>query len=124
MALLYFGMTIDVSLINYLIRHIHVRVVAIHSNNSSWCFSSFYCHSIAQNQMDQGWDLIRSLSQDNFFSLVFLPLYCWVTSMRYYLSLRSNVGFMKQIEDFHHTLLDWGLCDMGYKGFKFTWCNK
>lgn len=81
---LFWDNIVDISLINYSPRHIHVQV-AHHNNSPSWFFTGFYGHPVANNRMES-WDLLRLLSKAS------LPLgLSLVILMKSYISLRSKV---------------------------------
>ncbi|KAL0462204.1 UNVERIFIED_CONTAM: hypothetical protein Slati_0108000 [Sesamum latifolium] len=119
-VLLLWRKDIDVWLQSYSFHHIDATVKS-DDYPVRWRFTRFYGYPDVGNRKE-GWALLRKLAQQSV-----RPLIC-AGDFNEILEQYEKQGALPraqwQIRDFRQCLDDCGLQDMGFKGDKFTWCNR
>jgi exonuclease III len=111
--------TIEVAIQNYSRRHINAQI-KVGKNKGEWKFSGFYGHPEAAKRKES-WALLRHLA-----TFDPLPWLC-IGDFNEIINLAEMKGGAKraqrQMTEFQEALEDSQLCDLGYKGPKYTWNN-
>nr|POE69772.1 hypothetical protein CFP56_24145 [Quercus suber] len=93
----------------------------IHTQDSpSWRLTGIYRHSAEERKVET-WRLMRHLH-----SRGALPWVCLGNFNEIFSSDEKNGGSPRQVTPmlaFRHTLLQCGLVDLGFRGYRFTWRN-
>lgn len=110
---------IGVAIQNYSRRHINA-LITVGRDGVAWKFSSFYEHQDVAKRRES-WALLRHLS-----TLALTPWLC-VGDFNEIPNLSKKWGAAtrarRHMVDFQEALEDCQLCDLGFKGPKFTWNN-
>jgi hypothetical protein len=110
---------INVVIQNYSRRHINA-IVNLGKDGLPWKFSGFYGHPVAAKR-HESWELLRHLC-----NLEPMPWLC-VGDFNEIVNFSEIKGTTsrnrRQMEDFQRALEDCQLCDLGFKGSKYTWNN-
>jgi hypothetical protein len=117
---LFWNDVLKVEIQNYSRFHINA-VVSCGDSFPSWKFTGFYGQPAVEKRRDS-WRLLRHLG---LFSPV--PWLCCGDFNEILDDLEKFEGCLRarsQMEDFQSSLADCRLMDLGFKGPKFTWCNK
>ncbi|KAK9995717.1 hypothetical protein SO802_020403 [Lithocarpus litseifolius] len=111
------GVTVDTQ--TYSPNHIDV---AVHTQSSPiWRLTGIYGHPEEERKLDT-WRLMRHLH-----ARASLPWVCLGDFNELLASNEKNGGNMRSLApmaEFRHTLLHYGLVDMGFSGYRFTWRNR
>jgi hypothetical protein len=104
---------------NYSRRHVNA-IITLDKNGSPWKFSGFYGHPV-EAKRNESWQLLRFLS-----GLSPCPWLC-MGDFNEVVNLSEIKGktirHRRQMENFQKTLEECQLCDLGFKGPKYTWIN-
>jgi hypothetical protein len=117
---LFWNDVLKVEIQNYSRFHINA-VVSCGDSFPSWKFTGFYGQPAVEKRRDS-WRLLRHLG---LFSP--MPWLCCGDFNEILDDLENFEGCLRarsQMEDFQSSLADCRLMDLGFKGSKFTWCNK
>ncbi|XP_042958110.1 uncharacterized protein LOC122293656 [Carya illinoinensis] len=108
-----------VELVNYSQRHINV-IVKSEEDNSSWLLTCFYGHPEI-NRRKETWELLQSFNPRNMGWGV-------IGDFNEILSHDEKVGGRiraeSQMRAFREVVEECSLFDLGWRGAKYTWCNR